>query len=138
MYIYTCYACIYIYIYIYIHISYIHIYTHIHVAVSTLFFVLKPTTQQLLYWKVMYQNRISRASSQESNLCRTTDMSAMSHSRHVCCVTQHTCVLCRHVCCVTQQTCLLCHKPHVSAVARSRHFCCVTQQTCHTADISAV
>ena len=45
----------------------------------------------------------------------------VSHSRHVCCVTQQTCLLCdtANIGCVTQQTCLLC-----------RTVCCVTQQTC--------
>ena len=79
-------------------------------------------------------------------------MSAVSHSRHVCCVSQQTCLLChtadmsavshsRHVCCVTQQTCLLCHTADMSAVSHSRHVCCVPQQTCllcDTADMSAV
>ena len=72
-----------------------------------------------------------------------------AHSRHVCCVTQHACLLChtadsllshtadmsavshsRHVCCAAQQTCLLCHAADMSAVPCSRHSCCVTQQTC--------
>ena len=75
-----------------------------------------------------------------------------SHGRHVCCVTQQTCLLChtaemsavshsRDVCCVTQQSCLLCHAADMSAASHSRHVCCVTQQTCllcHTADMSEV
>ena len=85
-------------------------------------------------------------------------MSAVSHSRQVCCVLQQTCLLCDtadSVCCVTQQTMpAVSHSRHwvcvtqqtLSAVAHSRH-CCVTQQTvsavshgehcllCHTADI---
>ena len=43
----------------------------------------------------------------------------------------------RHVCCVTQQTCLLCHTADMSAVSHGRHVCCATQQACllsHTAD----
>ena len=74
-----------------------------------------------------------------------------SHSRHVFCVTQQTCLLChtadmsavshsRHVCCDTQQTCLLCHTADMSAASRNRHVCCATQQTCllrHTAEMSA-
>ena len=71
----------------------------------------------------------------------SADMSAVSHRRHVCCVTQQTCLLChsadmsavshsRHVCCVTQQTCLLCHTADMSAVSHSSHVCCVRKQTC--------
>ena len=55
------------------------------------------------------------------------DMSAVSHSRHVCCV--------------TLQTCALCHTADMSAVPHSRHACCFTQQTyrlCHTGDMSAL
>ena len=63
------------------------------------------------------------------------------HSRHVCCVTQQTCLLCdtadmstvwqsSHVCCVTQKTCLLCHTEDTTAVWHSLHVCCVTRQTC--------
>ena len=40
---------------------------------------------------------------QKCLLCLTADMSAVSHSRHVCSVTHS-----RHFCSVTQQTCLLC------------------------------
>ena len=36
----------------------------------------------------------------------------------------------RHVCCLTQQTCLLRHTADVSAVSHGRHVCCVTQPTC--------
>ena len=69
-----------------------------------------------------------------------------AHSRHVCCVTQHACLLChtadsllshtadmsavshsRHVCCVTQLTCLLCHTADMSAVSHRGHVCCFTQ-----------
>ena len=67
---------------------------------------------------------ISGVMQQTCLLCHTADMSAVSHSRHVCCV--------------TQQTCLLCHTADMSAVSHSRHVCCVTQQTCllcHTADM---
>ena len=76
----------------------------------------------------------------------------VSQRRHVCCMTQQTCLLCdtadvsvvrrnRHVCCVTHQTCLLCVTGDMSTVSCSRHVCCVTQQTCllcHPADVSAV
>ena len=83
-------------------------------------------------------------------------MSAVSHSKHVCCFTQQTCLLChtadisaflrsrhcllcrtadvsavshrRHVCCVKQQTCLLCDTADMSAASHSRHDCCVAQQ----------
>ena len=93
-------------------------------------------------------------------LCLTADISALTHSRHVCHVTQQTCLLCeiadmsavshsRHVCCVTQQTCLLCGKANsllcyagdMSALSHGRRFCCVTQQACrpcHTTDMSSV
>ena len=73
--------------------------------------------------------------------------SAVSHSRHVCCVTQQKCLLCctddmvRHICCVTQYTCLLRHAADTSAISNSRHVCCVTQQTCllsRTAGMSVV
>ena len=53
--------------------------------------------------------------------------SAVTHSRHVCAVTQHTCLL--------RQT------ADMSAVSTSRHVCCVTQQTSllsDTANMSAV
>ena len=40
----------------------------------------------------------------------------------------------RHVCYVTQQTCLLCVTADMSAVQHSRHVCCVTQQTCLLCD----
>ena len=95
--------------------------------------------------------------------CKQGGISAVSHSRHVCYVTQQTCLqwpICllrhtadmsavspsRHVCCVTQHTCLLCHTllchtAGMSAVTHSRHLCCVTLWTCllcHTADMSAV
>ena len=80
------------------------------------------------------------------------DMSAVSGSRHVCCVTQQTCLLCatadmsavshsRHVCCVTQETCLPCQTADISTASHSRHVCCVTQQPClpcDTADMSPV
>ena len=83
-------------------------------------------------------------------LCHTAGMSAVSHSRHVCSVTQQTYVLCDtvgmsavshsgQVCCVKKQTCLLCDTADMSAVSHSRHVCCVTQQTCllcYTADMS--
>ena len=73
-------------------------------------------------------------------LCHTADTSAVSHSSHVCCVTQQTCLLChtadmsavsdsRHVCRVTQQTYLLCHTADMSPVSYSRHGSCATQQT---------
>ena len=76
-------------------------------------------------------------------LCRTADLSAVSCSSHVCCVTQQTCLLCdtaditavphgRHVCFVAQQRCLLCHTADMSAVLRSRLVL-----VCHTADMSA-
>ena len=80
-----------------------------------------------------------------SLLCLTADMSAVSHSRHVCCVTQRACLLCDTadiVCCVTQQTlsavshsrqCLLFHTADMSAVSHSRQ--CLLF---HTADMSAV
>ena len=47
----------------------------------------------------------------------------------------------RHVCCVTQQTCLLSDTADMSAVRHSRHVCCGTQQICllcNTMDMSAV
>ena len=70
---------------------------------------------------------------------------AVSHSRHVYCVTQQTCLRChtadmfavshsRHVCCVAQQI-------YRSAVSHSRQACCLTHQTCllcHRADKPAV
>ena len=73
-------------------------------------------------------------------------------SRHVCAVTQLTCLLCdtanlsampqsRQVCCATQWTCLLCDTANTSAVSHSRHLCCVTQHTSllsHTANMFAV
>ena len=85
-------------------------------------------------------------------MCYMADMSAVSHSRHVCCVTQQTCLRrhtadmsavshSRHVCWVTQQTCLLCHTANMSAMSHSRHVCCVTQQICllcRTTDMPAV
>ena len=51
-------------------------------------------------------------------------MSAVSHSRHVCCV--------------THQIRLLCHTADMSAVSHIRYVCCVTQQMCHALDMSAV
>ena len=42
-------------------------------------------------------------------------MSAVSHSRHVCRL--------------TQQTCLLCHTADISVASHSRHVCCVTSFT---------
>ena len=87
-------------------------------------------------------------------LCHAARMSAVWHSRHVCCLTQQTCLLCcaadisavhhsrlvccvtadmsavshsRHVCIVTQQKCLLCHAADMSIVWDSRYACCVTQ-----------
>ena len=53
-------------------------------------------------------------------------MSAVWQSRHVCCVTQQTCLLCRrarHVCCVAEQACPLCDTSDMSAVSQSRHVC---------------
>ena len=47
-------------------------------------------------------------------------MSAVSHSRHVCCV--------------TPQPCLLCDKADVSAVSRSICVCCATQMNPPTRD----
>ena len=58
-------------------------------------------------------------------LCHAADMSTVSHSRDVCCV--------------TQQTRLLRHTADTSAASHIRHVCCFTQQTCRlcvTADIS--
>ena len=52
-------------------------------------------------------------------LCRTADMSGVSHHKNVCCV--------------TQQTCLRCDTTGMSAVRHSRHVCCVTRQTCSPA-----
>ena len=77
------------------------------------------------------------------NVCLTIQQasSAVSHSRHVCCVTQQTCLPrdtadmsavphSRHVfCCVTQQTCLPCRTEDMSPVSFSRLVCCATQQT---------
>ena len=85
-------------------------------------------------------------------LCHAANMSAVSHGRHVCCVTWQTRLLChtagmssasanRHACCVPQQTCLPCHTAHMSVVSHSRHVCCDAEQTCslcHTAKMSAV
>ena len=70
-------------------------------------------------------------------------MSAVSHSRHVCCVTQPTCLLRhnKHVCFVAQRTSLLRTTADMSAVSQSTYVCCVAQQTClrcHTAHMSAV
>ena len=56
-------------------------------------------------------------------LCHMADMSAVPHSRRVCCV--------------TQETCLLCDTADMSAVRYSRHLCCITQQTrlmCHSVE----
>ena len=85
--------------------------------------------------------------------------SAVSRSRHVCCVTQQTYLLhhkaglsagshSTHVCCVTRQTCQLRETADIPAVSHSRHVCCVKRQTlllCHrtcmpslTANMSAV
>ena len=51
----------------------------------------------------------------------TADMSAVSHSRHVCCAAQETCMLCHiAVRCVTQQTCLLSHVDSWVRVDRQR------------------
>ena len=57
--------------------------------------------------------------------------------RHVCSVTQQTCLLChtdmsaashsRQAGCVTQQTCRLCHTAGMSVVSHSRHICCVAR-----------
>ena len=71
----------------------------------------------------------------------TADISAMRHSRHVCCGPHRTCLL-RHaadvsavahnkqvVFWVTQQTCL-CDTGDMSGVRRGRYACCVTQQAC--------
>ena len=68
-------------------------------------------------------------------------MSAVSHSRHVCCVTRLTCLpshtadvsavsqqrvsRSRHVYRVTQQTCLLWPTAHMFAVPHGSHVCCV-------------
>ena len=82
-----------------------------------------------------------RQMSKSSFCSRGWHISAVSYSRHVCRVTQQTCLLRhttdmsagshgRHVCCVTQQTCLPCHTSDMSAVCHSRHVCCVTQQIC--------
>ena len=69
-------------------------------------------------------------------LALKSSSSAVSHSRHVRCV--------------TQQTCLLFPTADMSALSHSRHICSVTQQAClrydsaqtcllcHTADMSAV
>ena len=83
--------------------------------------------------------------------CPGRPMSAVSHSRHVCFVTQQAYLPChtvdmsavsrsRHVFRVAQQARLLSHTTHISAVSHSRHVCCATQQTClrQTADMSAV
>ena len=89
----------------------------------------------------------------------TAKMSAVSHSRHACCVTQQSCLLChtanrsavshsRHVCSLTRQTRLRRRTTDISAESRSSRICCVTQQTgllrrtadtsvCHIADMSA-
>ena len=59
-------------------------------------------------------------------------MSAVWHSKHVCCLTQQTCLLwdtadmvagrhSRYVCCVTNQTCLLCDTADMSAMSHSRN-----------------
>ena len=78
-------------------------------------------------------------------------MSAVCHSRNVCCVTPQTCLLClswqtcllcdtadmcRHVYCATQHTCILCQAADVSAASHSKHGCCVAQQT--TSDMAAM
>ena len=49
-------------------------------------------------------------------LCRTADMSAVSHSRHV--RWSHS----RHVCCAAQHACLLCHTAGTSVTSHSRPF----------------
>ena len=81
---------------------------------------------------VSYSRHICCVTQQTCLLYHTADMSAASHSRHVCCVTQQTCPAVshsRHVCCVAQQTCLLRHTADMSAVSHSRHACCVTNMT---------
>ena len=66
-------------------------------------------------------------------LCHTAEISASPHSRHVCvcCVTQQTALLCHtaDMTAVSQQTCLLCHTADTSAVPHSRHVCCDTQMS---------
>ena len=61
---------------------------------------------------------------------------------NVCCATQQnvsTASLCRHVCSITQQTCLLCDTADMS-VSHNTPVCCLTQLTCllpRTAEKSA-
>ena len=116
-------------------------------AVSILFCVLQLTPRTLLYWKVCTRNAFhERASKQAIMQCllfHTAGMSAVSHSRNICCATQRTRLLChtadmsavlhsRHVCCDAAD---------ISALSHSRHVCCVTQQTCllfDTTDMSAM
>ena len=62
----------------------------------------------------------SRVTQQTCLLYDAGDRPAVSHSRHVCCVTQQTLSAVsysRHVCCVTQtqHTCLLCDRADLSA-----------------------
>ena len=55
-------------------------------------------------------------------------MSAVSDSRHFCCVTKQTCLLCqtKDMTAVSQSR----HVCLVSVVSYSRHVCCVTHQAC--------
>ena len=67
-------------------------------------------------------------------LCGTAHMYAVSHSRHICRVARHTCLLCHtaeKIGCVAQQTCLLrdtADSVTPQTVSHSRHTSCVTQQ----------
>ena len=83
----------------------------------------------------IHSRTVCSVSQQKCQLCQTADMSAVSHSRHVCCLTQQA------FCCMTHQTCFLCHTADMSAEPHSRNICCVTQQACllrDIADMSAV
>ena len=73
--------------------------------------------------------------SRQCLLLRTANMFVVPHSRHVCGVTQLTCLPAanvsaasrsRHVCCVPPQTRLLFHTVGIVAVSHSRLVCCVT------------
>ena len=141
-------ACLYIYICIWICIYictceyiYIYIYKHIiYMAVSR--FVLSTDNERVHLAKisertVFWWRPVACVTQQTCLLYDKADMSAVWHSRHVCCVTKLTAV--SHI--IAHQTCLLCHTADMFAVSHSRFVCCVTQQKCllrHTADMSAV
>ena len=70
------------------------------------------------------EERCGRVSQQTCLLCDTAHRSAVSHSRHVCCVTQQLCLL-RY----TAGMSAVSHSRHL-CLSESRHICCVAQQLC--------